>query len=66
VQHGQLDQPYLDAWAEILKVEDQLERLRAEAEPIDWPCGYQDRPAEAARRGSGTAASHPLQAAEGV
>jgi len=35
VQHGQLDQPYLDAWAEILKVEDQLERLRAEAEPID-------------------------------
>ena len=35
VQHGQLDQAYLDAWAERLGVSALLERLRGQAEPID-------------------------------
>ena len=35
VQHGQLDQSYLDAWAGRLGVEQLLARLRAEAQPID-------------------------------
>jgi hypothetical protein len=35
VQHGQLDQRYLDTWAEKLGVKGLLERLRAQAEPID-------------------------------
>lgn len=35
VQHGRLDQPYLDAWAARLAVTALLSRLRAEAEPIE-------------------------------
>jgi hypothetical protein len=35
VQHGLLDQPYLDAWAARLGVAELLARLRSEAEPID-------------------------------
>jgi hypothetical protein len=35
VQHGQLDQGYLDEWAVKLGVEALLARLRAQAEPID-------------------------------
>lgn len=35
VQHGQLDQGYLDAWAARLDVTVLLERLRAQAEPIE-------------------------------
>ncbi|MBI2750161.1 MAG: hypothetical protein HYX43_12700 [Burkholderiales bacterium] len=35
VQHGQLDQDYLDAWAARLGVTALLEQLRARAEPIE-------------------------------
>jgi len=35
VQHGQLDQGYLDAWAARLDVSVLLDRLRAQAEPIE-------------------------------
>jgi len=35
VQHGRLDQGYLDEWAVKLGVEALLARLRAQAEPID-------------------------------
>jgi hypothetical protein len=35
VQHGQLDQDYLDAWAARLGVSALLEQLRARAEPIE-------------------------------
>jgi hypothetical protein len=35
VQHGRLDQSYLDAWAARLAVSALLTRLRAEAEPIE-------------------------------
>ncbi len=35
VQHGRLDQSYLDAWAARLAVTALLSRLRAEAEPIE-------------------------------
>lgn len=35
VQHGQLDQSYLDTWAARLGVTALLARLRAEAQPID-------------------------------
>ncbi len=35
VQHGRLDQSYLDAWAARLDVTALLTRLRAEAEPIE-------------------------------
>jgi hypothetical protein len=35
VQHGQLDKEYLDTWAERLGVKELLDRLRAQAEPID-------------------------------
>ncbi|MGH8678914.1 MAG: nucleotidyltransferase domain-containing protein [Burkholderiales bacterium] len=35
VQHGLLDQPYLDAWAARLGVTALLARLRSEAEPIE-------------------------------
>lgn len=34
VQHGLLDQPYLDAWATRLDVTELLAKLRSEAEPI--------------------------------
>lgn len=35
VQHGHLDQSYLDQWAVALGVTDSLARLRAEARPIE-------------------------------
>jgi hypothetical protein len=35
VQHGQLDQAYLDEWAVKLRFEELLALLRAQAEPID-------------------------------
>ena len=35
VQHGGLDEPYLDRWAAILGVSAALIRLRAEARPIE-------------------------------
>ncbi len=35
VQHGLLDQSYLDAWAARLGVAALLARLRSEAEPIE-------------------------------
>jgi hypothetical protein len=35
VQHGRLDEPYLDRWAETLGVSGALARLRAEAQPLE-------------------------------
>jgi hypothetical protein len=35
VQHGRLDEAYLDRWATTLGVTDALSRLRAEAQPLD-------------------------------
>ena len=35
VQHGQLDEPYLDQWAATLDVRDAMMRLRAEARPVE-------------------------------
>jgi hypothetical protein len=35
VQHGQLDEPYLDQWAATLDVRDAMTRLRAEARPVE-------------------------------
>lgn len=35
VQHGQLDEPYLDQWAATLGVRDALIRVRAEARPVE-------------------------------
>ena len=35
VQHGRLDEAYLDRWAETLGVTASLRRLRAEAEPLE-------------------------------
>ena len=34
VQHGRLDEPYLDRWADTLGVVAALTRLRAEARPV--------------------------------
>ena len=35
VQHGQLDEPYLDRWAATLDVRDAMTRLRAAARPVE-------------------------------
>ena len=35
VQHGRLDESYLDEWAAVLEVTAALSRLRAEAQPIE-------------------------------
>jgi hypothetical protein len=35
VQHGRLDEEYLDRWAQTLGVADALARLRAEAQPLE-------------------------------
>ncbi|MBI1735464.1 MAG: hypothetical protein HYR51_09845 [Candidatus Rokubacteria bacterium] len=35
VQHGRLDESYLDRWAAVLGVSEALSRLRAEAQPIE-------------------------------
>ena len=35
IQHGRLDEPYLDRWAIELAVTDALTRLRAEAQPLE-------------------------------
>jgi hypothetical protein len=35
VQHGRLDEDYLDRWAQILGVTDALTRLRAEGQPLE-------------------------------
>lgn len=35
VQHGRLDESYLDEWAAVLDVAEALSRLRAEAQPIE-------------------------------
>ena len=35
MQHGQLDQGYLDEWSVKLRLEELLALLRAQAEPID-------------------------------
>ncbi|MGH7278423.1 MAG: hypothetical protein ACREJG_07005 [Candidatus Rokuibacteriota bacterium] len=35
VQHGRLDEAYLERWAATLGLADSLRRLRAEAQPIE-------------------------------
>ena len=35
VQHGRLDESYLDRWATTLGLTDAIARLRAEAHPIE-------------------------------
>jgi hypothetical protein len=35
VQHGRLDEAYLERWATTLGVADSLRRVRAEARPIE-------------------------------
>lgn len=35
VQHGRLDEAYLDRWADALRATDALARLRREARPVE-------------------------------